>query len=190
MNAPSNWTLGASYPPHPVTRNFNLITAFPYARALGREDSNAQVESEGHPHSSAWNRSTIIEAASNGWVSRNPIPKNASFDKNRDIPGPFSLAISLERTLDAHDQRIVVVGSGAFLANAYAGNGGNLDLGINIINWLSHEERLITTQPRATIDNSITLSKNQLSMISIGFVVALPLLLLAIGGLQWWRRRN
>lgn len=184
MNAPDNWTLGASYPPHPITSNFNLITAFPYARALGRED-----DSEGANSASHWQRSTLVEAASNGWVSHTPIPKKPHFDKNRDIPGPFSLAIALERSVNEREQRIVVVGSGSFLANAYAGNGGNLDLGVNMINWLAHEEHLITTQPRATIDSAIILSKTQLSVISIGFVIAVPLLLALIGGVLWWRRR-
>ena len=188
MNAPSNWTLGASYPPHPITLNFNLITAFPYARALGREDSSGFADSEGRKNI-AWQRSTLVEAASNGWVSRNPIPKNPHFDKNRDIPGPFSLAIALQRTVDEREQRIVVVGSGAFLANAYSGNGGNLDLGINMVNWLAREENLITTQPRATLDSAITLSKTQLSVISYSFIIGLPLLLAIIGGVLWWRRR-
>jgi len=187
MNAPSNWTLGASYPPHPITRDFNLITAFPYARALGREEASGQADSD--KTSSPWQRSILIEAASNGWVSRNPIPKNIHFDKNRDIPGPFSLAIAMQRKLNDREQRIIVVGSGAFLANAYSGNGGNLDLGVNMINWLAGEEHLITTQPRATIDNAITLSKTQLTFISIGFVIAVPLLLLLNGGVLWWRRR-
>lgn len=189
MNAPVYWTLGASYPPHPITSNFNLITTFPYARALGREDSSAQADNEGSNTNKRWQRSTLVEAASNGWVSRTVIPKKPRFDKNRDIPGPFSLAITLQRTLNAREQRIVVVGSGSFLANAYAGNGGNIDLGINMVNWLAHEEHLITTQPRATADSAITLSKNQLSAISIGFVVAVPLLLIITGGVLWWRRR-
>ncbi|HUX91233.1 MAG TPA: GldG family protein [Gallionellaceae bacterium] len=189
MNAPDNWTLGASYPPHPITRNFNLITAFPYARALGREDSNEHADSE-ETTNTQWQRRTLVEAAGNGWVSRDPIPKKPRFDKNRDIPGPFSLAIALERSANAREQRIVVVGSGSFLANAYSGNGGNLDLGVNMVNWLAHEEHLITTQPRATLDNSVTLSKTQLGAISIGFVIALPLLLAIVGGVLWWRRRS
>ncbi len=190
MNAPDYWTLGASYPPHPITSNFNLITAFPYARSLGREDSSVQTDSEAKNITVGWQRSTLVEAASNGWVNRTAIPKKPQFDKNRDIPGPFSLAITLQRTLNAREQRIVVVGSGSFLANAYSGNGGNIDLGINMVNWLTHEENLITAQPRATRDSAITLSKTQLTVIIVGFLIALPLLLAAIGTVQWWRRRN
>jgi len=200
MNAPDYWTLGASYPPHPVTRNFNLVTAFPYARALGhedrgredsgREDRSGQADSEAHGNIAMWQRSTLVEAASNGWVSRTTIPKKPRFDKNRDIPGPFSLAIALQRTVNEREQRIVVVGSGSFLANVYSGNGGNIDLGINMVNWLAHEEHLINTQPRSTLDSSITLSKNQLSLISITFVIVVPLLLAVIGGMLWWRRRS
>lgn len=189
MNAPDNWTIGASYPPHAITQNFNLITAFPYATPIGREDSNGQGDNGGQHKNNAWQRSTLIEAASQGWVSRNSNLQKPRFDKNRDVHGPFSLAIALQRTDNAHEQRIVVVGSGAFLANAYVGNGGNLDLGINIINWLAREEHLITTQPRATLDTAIVLSKNQLSVISVGFVIAVPLLLIIIGGLIWWRRK-
>ena len=189
MNVPDNWALGASYPPHPVTRNFNLTTVFPHARALGREDSNGQADNEGSTLNKQWQRSTLVEAASNGWVSRNHIPKKPRFDKNRDTPGPFSMAIALERNVNERQQRVVVVGSGSFLANYYAGNGGNIDLGVNMVNWLAYEEHLITTQPRATLDSAITLSKNQLNMISYGFLIALPLLLAVIGGISWWRRR-
>ena len=190
MNAPNNWTIGASYPPHPVTQNFNLITAFPFARALGREDSSAQADNDGLKSNTRWQRSTLIEVANNGWISRTAIPKNPHFDKNRDISGPFSVAIALQRSVNEREQRIVVVGSGSFLANAYSGNGGNLDLGINMVNWLAGEEHLITTQPRATIDSAITLSKTQLTVIIVTFLIGLPLLLILTGAILWWRRRN
>lgn len=186
MNAPLNWALGASYPPHPVTYNFNLITAFPYSRALGRGDSMGQADG------TAWQRSTLVEGAAHGWVSRNPVnaPKKPKFDKDRDLPGPVSLALALQRSVKEGEQRIVVVGSGSFLANAYSGNGGNLDLGINMVNWLAHEENLIAMQPRATRDSAITLSKKQITAIIVGFLIVLPLLLVAVGALQWWRRRS
>jgi ABC-type uncharacterized transport system involved in gliding motility auxiliary subunit len=181
MNAPANWALSAGYPPHPITQNFDLITVFPYARALSKEEGN-----------DAWQWETLVEAAPHGWVSRNifnPASK-PRFDKNRDIPGPFNLAVALQRTVNDKEQRIIVVGGASFLANAYSGNGGNMDLGINMVNWLTDEETLITIQPRANKDGTVTLSSRALTYISIGSVIVLPLLLLLVGGMQWWRRRN
>lgn len=176
MNAPMNWTLGSGYPPHAVTRNFDLITVFPDARALNADQNNN------------WKAHTLVEGAARGWISDHGIDKN--FDRNRDIPGPVNLAIALQRNVDSRDQRIVVVGSGAFLANVYSGNGGNLDLGINMVNWLAAQERLITVQPRAAKDAQIILSKHQLTALSASFLIALPLMLFAAGIWAWRRRKR
>jgi ABC-type uncharacterized transport system involved in gliding motility auxiliary subunit len=180
MNAPANWALSTDYPSHPVTLNFNLITVFPYARALNLEES------------SPWQQQTLIVAAPRGWVSRNPFKPGSKLriDKNHDIPGPVNLAIALQRNVNEKEQRIILVGGASFLANAYSGNGGNIDLGINMVNWLSNEDALITIQPRANKDGTVTLSTRALTIISIGLVIVLPLLLFLIGGVQWWRQRS
>jgi ABC-type uncharacterized transport system involved in gliding motility auxiliary subunit len=177
MRAPANWALASGYPPHSVTHNFNLITVFPFARAIGSEENET------------WQRTTLVEAAPRGWVSSRT-QENPHFDKSHDVPGPATIALALQRDVNDRDQRIVVVGSGSFLANAYSGNGGNIDLGINMVNWLANEEKLIATQPRAVKDNGIILSKTRLTIISGGFLLALPALLMLVGGMLWWRRRR
>ena len=178
MRAPASWALGAGYPPHPVTRNFNLITAFPYARAIGWEESKE------------WQHTGLVDVAPRGWVSSRTQQGKPQFDKDHDIPGPVTIALALQRDINDREQRIVVVGSGSFLANAYSGNGGNIDLGVNMVNWLGNEEKLITTQPRAVKDGAIALSNTQLNTISGIFLLALPLLLLLAGGVLWRRRRQ
>ena len=182
MNIPTNWTLGAGYPPHAITQNFSLITVFPYARALDWMEGKE------------WHHTILVEAAPRGWISRQVSPDKAlpapRFNKKHDIPGPVTVAMSLQREINEREQRIVIVGSGSFLANAYSGNGGNLDLGVNMINWLAHEENLITIQPRAVKDGSITLSRSTLSNISVALLIVLPALLLLVGGVMWWRRRR
>ncbi|MBI5626144.1 MAG: GldG family protein [Nitrosomonadales bacterium] len=183
MNAPQTWSLGATYPPHAITRNFNLITAFPSARPLIWNENPD------------WQHHVLVEVATRGWVSRNATGINASkdkprFDKQRDTPGPANIAITMQRHINDRDQRIVVVGNGAFLSNSFAGNGGNVDLGVNMVNWLAGEEHLITLQPRAAKDSNLTLGKMQLNIISIGFLLGLPLMLAGIGGFIWWKRRK
>ena len=175
LRAPATWSIGASYTAHPITRDFNLITAFPAARALTWNEN------------SDWQRHALIEVAGRGWVSRSGKPK---FDKAHDIPGPVTIATALQRTIQNKEQRIVVVGDAAFLSNSFAGNGGNVDLGVNMVNWLSGEERLITVQPRSSKDSSLTLSKTQLGVIAITFLLVVPLLLAAWGIWLWWKRRR
>ena len=183
MNAPPTWSLGATYPPHAITRNFNLITAFPSARPLVWNENPD------------WQHHALVEVASRGWVSRNMSggitpPDKPLFNKQRDTPGPAIIALALQRSINDREQRIVVVGNGAFLANSYAGNGGNVDLGVNMMNWLAGEEHLITLQPRAAKDSSLVLSKTELNVISIGFLLVLPLMLAGVGGYIWWKRRR
>ena len=73
---------------------------------------------------------------------------------------------------------------------AYAGNGGNVDLGVNMVNWLAGEESLITLQLLPAKDSQLALSKAQLEIISCIFLLALPLLLAGLGGYLWWKRRR
>jgi ABC-type uncharacterized transport system involved in gliding motility auxiliary subunit len=183
MNAPSTWSLGATYPPHAITRNFNLITAFPLARPLMWNENPD------------WQHHVLVEVAARGWVSRNmpaddQTSKPPAFNKQRDVPGPVVIAMALQRHINDRDQRVVVVGNGAFLSNSYAGNGGNVDLGVNMVNWLAGEEHLITLQPRAAKDSSLELSRTELNVIGIGFLLVLPLMLAGAGGYVWWKRRS
>ena len=178
MNAPATWSLGASYPPHAVTRNFNLITVYPFARPILWNENPE------------WEHHVLVEVAPRGWVSHSPPKEKPRFDKQHDTPGPAVIALALQRNINDREQRIVVAGSGSFLSNSFAGNGGNVDMGVNMVNWLSSEEHLITVQPRAAKDSSLILSQTQLSVISITFLLGLPLLLLATGGYIWRKRRS
>lgn len=178
VNAPAHWSLGATYPPHDITRNFNLITVFPSARPLVANKN------------SDWQHRVLVEVAPRGWVSSKANKNEPRFDKKHDTPGPAIIAMALQRQVHDGEQRIVVVGNGAFIANSYAGNGGNVDLGINMVNWLAGEEHLITLQPRTAKDSNLTLSSLHLNIVGIGFLIVVPLLLAGIGGYIWWKRRR
>jgi ABC-type uncharacterized transport system involved in gliding motility auxiliary subunit len=181
MNAPANWSLAADYPPHPITRHFDLTTAFPSARPLLWNDNQD------------WQHHVLVEVAPRGWVSRK-VPKDKSsqlhFDKRYDTRGPVVVAMALQRNINNREQRIVVVGNGEFLSNSFAGNGGNVDLGLNMVNWLAGEEHLITQKLRPSKDSKLELSKTQLGFISGIFLLGLPLLLAGAGGYIWWKRRR
>ncbi len=165
LNAPENWALGTLYGSHPVTRNFDLVTVFPFARQIGVREG------------SGWHVTPLVEAAQNGRLTVG------------NEKGPFTLAVGMERNIDGREQRIAVVGSGEFLANTYVGNGGNMDFGVNLVNWLSRDEKLISVQPKATLDSSMLLSKTKASFMAIGLLFGIPLLFVSIAAFLGWKRR-
>jgi len=167
-----------SYGAHPIVRTFRLNTLFPFARAVS---ANATDE---------WNVERLIEVAPRGWLESDGLDRKIVFDQERDIRGPVTIAVALERIKNERTQRVVAVGGGHFLANTYLGNGGNLDLGISIVNWLIGDDVLIAIQPRSAPDLSLALDKGELLAIVVTFLIVVPLAFIASGALIWWRRRR
>jgi ABC-type uncharacterized transport system involved in gliding motility auxiliary subunit len=76
------------------------------------------------------------------------------------------------------------------LANQFVGLLGNMDLGINAMNWLAGDDSLITIEPKTRVDMTLELSRPMMALIAFGFLVFLPLGFLISGGVIWWRRRR
>ena len=179
LKAPETFALGAIYGQHPIVGVFNYITVFPFARQIMINENEE------------WHSVGLVEVAPKGWIEAGDLNAAASFDLAVDVPGPIGVAAALTRMVQDREQRIVVVGSGHFLANTYLGNGSNLDFGINLINWLVGDEELIVIQPRPTLDHNLVFSETQLTMLAVISFVILPALLLIGGVAIWWcRRRN
>ena len=178
LNASPAVAIGAGYGRHAITDNFTLNTVFPFARQIGANEGRD------------WRVTRLIDVAPRGWVEMGKLDDKIGFDKGRDIPGPVTIALALERAVNDRAQRIVVVGNGSFLANQFLGNGGNLDLGMNMVNWLAGDDAMITLQPRATVDSSLELGRASQYFLLFGYFVFLPLTFAAIGVMIWWRRRK
>lgn len=169
----------ANYGRHPVTLDFRMNTLFPHARQIGVAADQDE-----------WRVTPLVDVAQRGWVEAGRLDQNVQFDKERDIPGPLTVAQAFERTVGDREQRVVVVGSGQFLSNTFVGNGGNLDLGVNIMNWLTGADRMITVQPRPALDSALGLDQPTLYLIAFTFLFGLPLAFAVTGGIVWWRRRK
>jgi ABC-type uncharacterized transport system involved in gliding motility auxiliary subunit len=177
-SGPPAFAVASGYARHPITTAFRLNTVFPFARQIGA------VESE------EWRITPLVDVAPRGWVEAGKLDDKVVFDKGRDIPGPINIATAFERAVGDLQQRVVVVGSGHFLSNTFLGNGGNLDFGINIVNWLAGDDSLITMQPRPAADSALDVGQTMLYLIAFTFLLVLPLLFMVGGGIIWWRRRR
>ncbi len=174
----------ANYREHSILGRFELSTLFPLATGVSPTDQR-------------WQSQPLIIAADQGWLEQGPLTADVSFDPQQDLRGPATIALAMERTARTASQeqtpartvRAVVVGDGDFLSNAYLGNGGNLQLGINMINWLAGDERLINIPPVARTDLELDLSPTHALFIAGGFLFLLPLIYALIGARTWWRYR-
>jgi ABC-type uncharacterized transport system involved in gliding motility auxiliary subunit len=167
-----------SYSRHPITGSFRINTLFPGARQIGTAERDE------------WRITPLLEVAPRGWVETGNLDEKPVFDKSSDVPGPINIATAYERTTDDRQQRIVVVGNGHFLSNAFLGNGGNLQLGLSTVHWLSGDDKLIAIPPRPAGDTRLDITQNTLYMIAFVFLLILPLAFAGAGIFVWWRRRR
>ncbi|HSW48878.1 MAG TPA: hypothetical protein VLH09_01830, partial [Bryobacteraceae bacterium] len=85
--------------------------------------------------------------------------------------------------------RFVVVGSSAWAANYILPFNGNRDLFLNMMNWLSSDEDLISIRPKEPEDRRLSLTRQQMTRVFYSSVVGLPVLVILVGLGVWWRRR-
>ena len=180
--------LVADYPFHPITRDFDTLTLFPVARGLESNDAGD------------WDSTPFLETLPRSWAESGELSGEITLDPGEDIAGPLTLGLALDRNLDSETdeetehpdrrQRVVVIGDADFLSDSYLGQGGNLDLGLNIVNWLSHDDALINIPAKTAPDRQLQLSSTAQAVIGFGFLLVLPLGLLLCGLIIWWRRRR
>jgi hypothetical protein len=175
----------SAYPSHPVTENLEMVTVFPRAAGI------AWVQPRG------WRTRGILSTGLRAWSETGDPDGELRFDGDADISGPLDIGIAMQRPLAANDdrgadseQRIIVVGDGDFLSNAYLGSGSNLALALNIFNWLADDEALIDIPVRNAPDQDFELSHTSAVFIRIGTMFGLPALLLGTGFFIWRRRRS
>ncbi|HEX9585586.1 MAG TPA: DUF4350 domain-containing protein, partial [Gammaproteobacteria bacterium] len=167
------------YGSHPVVRGFGGNTVFPQAAGVSL---NAP---EG------WQGAVLMDTRPASWSETGSVDGPIQFDKGRDIRGPLNLAVALTRTLDnKREQRVIVVGDGDFLANTYLPNGGNLELGMSLTNWLSQDDAFVNIPVKTARDRSLDLSRGgQLAIVAV-FLALLPITLIGSGVWIWLRRRK
>lgn len=174
------------YPPQAITRGFTLTTLFPQASALAKVTQGD------------WAVAPFLRSGAQSWTEFQPIdnnkPSDIRFDADAgELKGPLDFGFALSRlspSPDKSEQRAVVIGDGDFLSNTFLGNGGNRALGERVFDWLLGDDKLVELPPRGAPDRLLQISQTELNALSFGFLIALPLLLLLIGGLIVWRRRR
>lgn len=176
------FTIITEYGDQAVTANFDTVTLFPQARGI------EVIEG------SDWQAAPFLTSAANSWSETSELKGELELNAGEDIPGPLNIGMILTRHSgdgeNGNEQRAIVIGDGDFLSNAYLGNAGNLNLGLNLVNWLSRDETFIDIPARTAGDLKLELTPFSAGLLGIGFLFIIPLSLLAAGFFIWWRRRK
>ncbi len=180
----------SAYGDHAITRNFQLRTQFSEAHEI---DAKASYDL-------GWKVGRLVDVAPNGWLESEKIVnggknQKAVFDDKKDKPGPINIGVALEREYGKKGQRVVIMGNASFLSNTFITNGGNLDFGVNIINWLAGDDSLISIQPMPLKDINVTIPNDNKSFVIAwivfhGFQYIIPLAFFIAGFWLWWKRRK
>ena len=129
----------------------------------------------------------LFETSDNSFATTKLAPP-IRIDPAKDKKGPFTLGAAA--TISGKG-RIAVLGSSSAAMNQVFGISqiGNRDLILNMMNWLTADEDLISIRPKDPEDRRITMTRRQMSLFFYTTVVFLPLLVIISGVAVYWRRR-
>ena len=180
FNLGPEYALVTSYENHAIVKDMKEVpTGFPIARSMTVADAE-KTKVSALLSTSADSVATMNLAS----AEIRPGPK--------DPKGPLVLAAAGTYNTGKENTtgRFVVVGSSRFVSSGFLPFNGNRDLYMNMINWLSSDEDLISIRPKEPEDRPLNMNTRQVSMLLYGSVFGIPLLIVFAGVSVWWRRRS
>ncbi|MFC2006194.1 GldG family protein [Chloroflexota bacterium] len=94
-----------------------------------------------------------------------------------------------EQTEQYKETLLIVFGDSDFASNQHFYNGNNSDLFLNAVNLLTAGKELITIERKALPFRRLVIGQEVANFIRISSVGLLPLFVLIVAGVMWWRRR-
>ena len=162
--------LVTSYESHAIVREMKgVATAFPLARTL-------DVKTGGK-----WTPEKLFSTSENSFATTN---LGAQGNSDRSGEGQEGSADARRGGFEWDRAAIVVVGSSSWLRTACSASTAIAILFLNMINWLSSDEELISIRPKDPEDRRLALNRSQMTMIFYTSVLLLPLAVIA----RWYQR--
>ncbi len=199
-------------PQVPGTRNqMGLLTAyfpgttyFPGATPITPDLQFEQVLDTDPQTGMTWERwvseettlqmATLLWTSDESWLDNDFDPtKEPEFSEEVDIQGPLRLGflVFAPPPDEAGEQgpHLIVIGDSDFASNKHFVNVDNGNFFLSSVNWLAAGEEVITIHRAAVPFRRLIIGPEAETFIKFSSMGLLPLLILVIGGIIWWRRR-
>jgi len=160
----------------PITKDFNIMTIYPLTSSITPMEDKKGYEIK-----------EILKTSNNSWGEVD-FPGEVNFDESKDLPGPVTIAVLVEKKVGDKKTSLAIFGDSDFASNGYFQNEGNANIFLNTINYLAEEEDLISIRPKDFDDRRVTLTQAEVSTMFYLVVIAIPLLVVITGVVFYFRR--
>jgi len=137
----------------------------------------------------------LLLTTDDSWLEKDFDPlTEPEFDEGIDVEGPlFPGFIIFTPPADEADEEqgtaLMVIGDSDFASNEHFYSGNNGDFFLNVVNGLTAGTEIVAIEHKVLPFRRLVVSPEEERFIDYSSIGLLPLLVLVIGGIIWWRRR-
>ncbi len=167
-----------------ITKDLKAAAIFPQARSLKADATPVDGVTT----------TAFADTSTSSWGETDLVNRQVALDA-KDTTGPVTVGMSAEikhvagSVTTAPTARVVVFGDSDFASNAFLSSMGNKDLFANSVNWLAEEESLISIRAKPPTNRGLYMTNTEQMLGLLTSIVLLPLAVLLVGAVVWWRRR-
>jgi len=151
----------------------------------GNEDTDIEMRS-------------LVRSSQDSWLEKDFNPyENPEFHEEVDLKGPLNIGFFVttspggeaDEAEEDKQIRLIVIGDSDFASNKHFSQGSNSSLFLISVEELATGAELISIDPKVLQTRRLIINPTQERWLNISSVGLLPVLILVIGGIIWWRRR-
>ena len=137
----------------------------------------------------------LLWTTEDSWLEKDvDLLKEPEFDEDIDLQGPLILGFLIYTPLtDEADEEqgttLIVIGDSDFASNEHFYSGNNGDFFLNAVSGLTAGTEIVSIEHKVLPFRRMIVSPEAERFINYSSIGLLPLLVLVIGGVIWWRRR-
>src|SRR3984885_1484116 len=168
------------YDSHPIVSDLtNVSTAFPLSRSLETKNTDKTTITK------------LFSTSADSFATSDLASSEIRINPAKDKHGPFTLAVAgtYAGAKPSDSGRFVGVGNSGWASNEALGFSGNRNLLLNMINWLSSDEDLISIRPKKPEDRRINLTRAQFLGLQLTSQFFWPFIVIVGGVMVWLKRR-
>lgn len=140
----------------------------------------------------------LLGTTEDSWLERDfDLLTDPEFDEEIDRKGPLALGFLISAPLideagEADEEQgtgLIVIGDSDFASNEHFYSENNGDLFLNAVSGLTAGTEIVSIEHKVLPFRRLIVSSGEERFINYSSIGLLPLLVLVIGGVIWWRRR-